>query len=345
MKLIFRCDATAETGLGHLSRSLALAEAARAQGGTPLFCGHWSDPAFALLSASGFAHQGATAPTGSPADAAALAALVRAEQATGALADSYALDSKWLAQLAEHGVAVALLDDFARLDNYADCAGVLNFTVGAEKLNYPGLNPARRALGPGYFPVRKNLRRLREQGSFRRKAPARRVLVALGGGDRLGLTMPVCRALHRLQPGLQVRALLSDGPAQARAQGLSTDGFPPPAGDLAGHYAWADACVTGGGLVKYECAYLGLPMAIFSQTPEQQAETDQFCAVAVGWDLAPHGRTDAWEQRLEAFLRTPESHPRPRAEFPADSAERAMTALAGFLHPGVAPRSAVRLSA
>ncbi len=345
MKLIFRCDATSGTGLGHLSRSLALAEAFRAQGGGAVFCGHWNDQAYALLAAAGFAHQVAAAPTGSPADAAALAALVQTEQAAGVVADSYALNSKWLAPLAEQAVAVALIDDFARLHNYADCAGVLNFTVGAAKLDYPGLDPARSALGPGYFPVRKNLRRLREQGPLRPDTPPRRMLVALGGGDRHGLTLPIYRALYRLQPDLEVRALLPDGPVSAQSLRLPAADFPPPAGDLAEHYAWADACVTGGGLVKYECAYLGLPMAIFSQTIEQQAETDQFCLVAPGWDLAPRGRADAWELRLGAFLRSPASTPRERIEFPVDSAERAMTALAGFLQPGAAPRSVVRLSA
>lgn len=335
MKLIFRCDATPATGLGHLSRSLALAEALRRLGGQAVFSGHWGDAAFTLLSASGFMFREALASTGGVEDAEELARLVAAVGADGALADSYDLNSAWVAHLAARGVAITLFDDFARLTDYSACAGVLNFTIGASQLDYPGLSMTRRALGPDCFPARENLRWVRDHGRGITPVPLRRVLITLGGGDRLGLTIPIYRALRHLHPGLQVRAILADGPAQAAALKLNAADFPPPAGDLAAHYAWADVCVTGGGLVKYECAYLGLPMAIFSQTPEQQAETNLFCAAGLGWDLAPQGRNETWEFRLEAFLRNPVPVSGPRLCFPADSADRAVAALQRFITTAV----------
>lgn len=337
MKLVFRCDATAATGLGHLSRSLALAEALRRQGGEAVFLGNWGDAAFALLSASGFAFHGAIVPSGSVEDAADTVRLVACESAEGVLADSYALDTAWVSRLRTRGVAVALIDDFARLSDYSSCAGVLNFTVGAGGLDYPGLPVSRRALGPAYFPVRENLQRLRAQRRVRDIARPQRVLIVLGGGDRLGMTVSLYHTLRRSDHRLQVRAIVADGPAQASALKLNPDDFPSPAGDLAVHYAWAHACVTGGGLAKYECAYLGLPMAIVSQTPEQQAETELFCAAGLGWDLTPHGRTDAWELRLQTFLRNPAPASAARVDFPPDSADHAIMALQHFVAAAVAP--------
>lgn len=332
MKLIFRCDASGLTGLGHLSRSLALAEAWRRAGGEAVFLGHWSGAAFTLLASCGFPFRAATAPTGTAEDAAALAGFAGSEAADGVCVDSYAVDATWVASVAAHGVAVTLIDDFAQLTDYSACAGVLNFTVESERLEYSGLSFAQRALGPEYFPARENLRRARARNRSRASAAPARVLIALGGGDRLSLTMPLYHSLHRLQPGVQVRALLADGPARAAVAGLRAEDFPAPAGDLAEHYVWADACVTGGGLVKYECAYLGLPMAIISQTAEQQAETERFCAAGFGWDLAPGGQTDICEARLDEFLHRGARAGTSPSRFPADSADRAVAALRRFIH-------------
>ncbi len=331
MKVIFRCDANEATGLGHLSRSLALAEALRRAGGEAVFLGHWSGPAFVLLDAAGFAHRAGEFVPGTAEDATELARSVMAEGADGACVDSYAIDAPWLANVTAHGVAVVLIDDFGRLSDYGDCAGVLNFTVKTERLVYPGLAPELRALGPDYFPARENLLQLRLNACARSATSPSRILIALGGGDRLGLTLPLYRSLQRLKPGVQVRAFLPDGPARAEAEGLNVGDFPAAAGDLAAHYGWAEACVAGGGLVKYECAYLGLPMAIFSQSAEQQVETDRFIAAGLGWDLAPAGRAEGWEARLGEFLRHGASNQMLGGRFPADGADRAMAALCGFV--------------
>lgn len=333
MTWIFHCDATAATGLGHLSRCLALAEALRRRGGRAVFHGHWAGAAFTLLAASGFDFRGKVTPTGSAEDADALAELAANEDAAGAVADSYALDAAWLAELARRETAVALVDDFAQLGDYSDCAGVLNFTVGAERLVYPRLRSELRLAGPSYFPAREKLVRLRQGVRATMSAPLRRILIALGGGDVRGMTLPLYRAVRRLAPEAEVRALLPGGPAQAAAQGLDPADFPAAAPDLAAHYAWADGSVTGGGLTKYECAYLGLPQAIFSQTEAQQEETVRFCAAGGGLDLTPPGEAGAWEERLAEFLRGGAPASANRIAFRADSADRAMAGLAGFLRP------------
>ena len=157
MKIIFRCDATADTGLGHLSRSLAVAEGIRRAGGECLFVGHWSGAAFTLLRESNFPHRAAAAPTGTLADAGAFVGIIAVERATGVLVDSYLIDVEWIEHLAECRAKVVLMDDFARLADYSGCAGVINFTVGAPVLNYAGLGSERLALGLGYFPARRRL--------------------------------------------------------------------------------------------------------------------------------------------------------------------------------------------
>jgi spore coat polysaccharide biosynthesis predicted glycosyltransferase SpsG len=55
--------------------------------------------------------------------------------------------------------------------------------------------------------------------------------------------------------------------------------------DLAADFAWADICVSGGGLTKYEAAYLGVPVGVLSQTSEQADETRRFASHGLALDL------------------------------------------------------------
>lgn len=330
MKFIVRCDATVETGLGHLGRCLGLAEAARHAGDDVVFVGHWGTAAAPLIIGSGFVFHDAAARTGTREDADDLARIVAQQEADAVLADSYAINSEWLARLASHGVCITLLDDFAPLPDYQYCAGVINVSVRAATLIYPGLNPATLALGPAYFQARASVRRLREGNLMRQQKAIRRVLIALGGGDRIAQTAQLYHAVRRSSPGLEVRALVAHGPQMAASFGMDPADFPEISADLTVHYAWTDACINGGGLVKYECGYLGLRHAILSQTPEQQLETDAFCALSLGYDLTPNGNKAGWEQRLHLFLSGCAPQTDSTASFPIDSPDRALAALREF---------------
>lgn len=322
MTILIRCDATRETGLGHLSRCLSLAEALRLEGVDCHFVGHLSTTAHSLLAAAGFPAHTVTTDAGTEADADALATRAHALSA-GVVVDSYAIDAAWVGRLASHGVAPLLIDDFARLSDYSDCVGVLNFTIGAAAHAYRGIDPSRVACGPRVLLVRAAVATLRGASTIGlATVPPSRILITLGGGDVRGLTLPLWRAVRDVLPSSSVRALHPNGPAIAADAGLDPADFPPPAPDLAVHYAWADVCIAGGGLTKYECAYLGLPVGIVSQTADQQRETDGFCARGLATDLAAPDDARSWHERLDAFLHDADVPTRAyaaRAHFPAEA--------------------------
>jgi UDP-2,4-diacetamido-2,4,6-trideoxy-beta-L-altropyranose hydrolase len=322
MNILIRCDATRETGLGHLSRCLGLAEALRLDGTTCRFVGDVSATACGMLAAADFAIHGLQAEAGSAADADALATLALSLSA-GVVVDSYAIDAAWVGRLASHGIAPVLIDDFARLSDYSGCAGVLNFTIGADAHAYRGVDPSRVACGPRVLLVRAAVAALRGATMIGpTSVPPTRILITLGGGDVRGLTLPLWRAVRAVLPSSSVRALHPNAQALAADAGVDSADFLPPASDLAEHYAWADYCIAGGGLTKYECAYLGLPVGIVSQTADQQRETDVFCARGLATDLAAPGDARSWNERLDAFLHdldVPRRARSARAHFPADA--------------------------
>jgi spore coat polysaccharide biosynthesis predicted glycosyltransferase SpsG len=321
---LFRCDGTRETGLGHVSRCLALAEALAEREIASIFCGAFDAPARRLLGEAGVPIEPARG-------AEEVARLAHERACTGIVADSYVFDAAYLEALATGRARASLLviDDFAALSEYPEGALVLNFTVGAPQLEYRGRDLVR-LLGPEYLLVRRALTALRGLGN-RRPRRARRVLVAMGGGDLLGLSAGIAKALGSAAPDVAVRL-----PPGSYGD-LPADVVLLPGGQLAPAFAWADVCVTGGGLTKYEAAYVGAPPLVVSQTDLEAAETRQFADAGLGVDAGYGKRFDpqTLEETVRSYVCDVGLHNRLRraaaAAFPADPTGAVAGVFAGRL--------------
>jgi len=286
-RVLVRCDGTEDTGLGHVSRCLALAEALEERGAATLFCGAFGERAAGLLTAAGRPSQPA-APD--------LAELARERGCSAIVLDSYALDAQTLEALApaRTGLGLLVIDDFAAFAEYPAGAIVLNFTVVARDLVYRGRDLVR-LLGPEHLLVRRALRELRARERTVRRPP-RHVLMALGGGDPFGLAVGLAGTLTRAFPELTVHLPASAyGELPERVTALDD-------AQLAPGFAWADIAVTGGGLTKYEAAYLGVPPLAISQSDGEAADTERFVAAGLGAD-AGHAASTGPEDRERALLR------------------------------------------
>jgi len=323
-RVLVRCDGTRETGLGHVSRCLALAEALAEREIASIFCGAFDAPARRLLGEAGVPIE--------PARCAEEVSRLASERAcTGIVADSYDFDAAYLEVLGTGRARASLLviDDFAAMSEYPDGALVLNFTVGAPQLEYRGSDLVR-LLGPDYLLVRRALRALRALGD-RRPRRTRRVLVAMGSGDLLGLSVGVAKTLRSAAPDVAVRlAPGSYGDLPAHVE-LLTDG------QLAPGFAWADVCVTGGGLTKYEAAYVGAPPLVVSQTDLEAVETRHFADAGLGVDAAHGKRVNprTLEETLRSYVCNVELHDQLRrtaaAAFPDDPTGAVAEIFAGRL--------------
>jgi len=181
-----------------------------------------------------------------------------------------------------------VIDDFGRLARY-DCSAVLNCTVNAPHIDYP-VGKALYLLGPEYFLARRRLRLMRQK-TRRRKGAVQRVLVAIGGVDTSDLARLLVSILLDIAPDLSLHVVVGRSyqyvselsSLVARFRGPSYVVIQLP--DLAEELVWADMCVCGGGLTKYESAYMGVPTAVLSQNLEQAHDTVHFATKGLAFDL------------------------------------------------------------
>jgi spore coat polysaccharide biosynthesis predicted glycosyltransferase SpsG len=259
-RILVRCDARAEIGLGHVARSLAIAEALTARLGVPARFLSRSDPLVERFLAEHGVQHDPVSDTGY-----ALGDVMsRLDNRSVLVSDSYELDAAALAAIAASGAAHVVVDDFAELAAWP-CEVVVNPNVGAETFSYPG---ARTVLaGPRYALLRAELRALAALPRDARPA-GDRLLVCFGGG-----AWP--------EAAQELLAALRDGRTAVRAATTGT----VPAGvervdprTLPQQLGWADAAVLSGGVLKYEAAAVGVPAVLVAVVAHQEAVAATFAA-------------------------------------------------------------------
>lgn len=339
-QILFRCDGTVQTGLGHASRCLALAEALTEVGCKCHFVGHWNETAEELISTAEMSSARITAPIGSSQDALEVTRAADRLRVSAIVVDSYQIDENYLDRLQRRTATVAVIDDFARLARYP-CRAIINFTVNAGMLPYPKQEVAC-LLGPKYFFARRRLRQLHAKKS-NSSLDNKKLCVAIGGVDRHDLSSRVLEALLPWATRLAVQVVVSKShPTLGKLEGLLREfrnggGLQTQLPDLSEVFAWADLCICGGGLTKYEAAYLGIPTAVISQTEEQASETVEFVrrGLAVDFGLGTQLDTPLLSEKISAWLGSSERHLACRRAalltFPADPTRNAAEAIVKLL--------------
>jgi spore coat polysaccharide biosynthesis predicted glycosyltransferase SpsG len=329
MKAVFLCDATAQLGFGHLIRCIALAEAARSFGVECIFFGRYDPAAREQIADAGFRCNEMPDLVNTYRGNLHLSELMTQEVPSFIVLDSYNADDRYLSSLNALGWPAVVIDDFGALKAYS-CDIVLNFTLEAPSISYP--DGPLFLLGPSYFLARRQLVERRSQSIERdRRGPARNVLIAIGGADPKHIAMRVVRILGLHHCSLCLHVVAS---AEAELSDVLTGFAPgsqvlPRQPDLSEQLLWADCSITGGGLIKYESGFMGVPAAAISQNEGQAGETRALAQAGLVFDL---GLADA---RSDVELA------RTLDEFITDSARRAALAerMVGIFPPNPSSRA------
>lgn len=238
-RALFLTEAGSHTGMGHLVRCSALADALAARGVHCEFRVNLSGqaPEFAMPHRFEYRAWHVDQP-------------VRADelrQADWVVVDSYRAEMDALQAIADAARITLVLDDFAH--GYPAQSIVLNICGTAEAYRH---DPQRLLLGAQFVLLR---------APFRRADPPlikphiETVLVTLGGGDTARFVAPLVDSLCCLRPHWRVLALAAPGEASPQVEWH----FAVPAEQMAALMRRADLAISAGGQTLNELAALGVP--------------------------------------------------------------------------------------
>lgn len=315
--LVFRCDANAEVGLGHLARCRDLARLLRQQ--SPelriVFAGDLTEYGHSTLEPHAFEVVGLAR------DELLVPERLGLELGAEArlLVDSYRLDRAALDVLAGWAAPWGVFDDFAHFD-YAGAALVINTRVAAKASAY---RAAQLAIGPELFPATPELEQARAGRPAAAPAAAQTIVVFIGGHDQFGVGPQLAEVAAACFGSARVLCLQSEPFTSVEPRVAHV----PLGPDLASRLAAADLVLAGGGRLKYEAAYCLVPCASLAQTAGQAEDTAELAERGLCVDLGSCASFDAarvakqlrelWQPTALGAMRAAQAR-----AFPADSGAR-----------------------
>jgi UDP-2,4-diacetamido-2,4,6-trideoxy-beta-L-altropyranose hydrolase len=283
--LILRVDgsrAPSGPGIGHATRSLALAAVWAARGGDVLvMTRELPEPVAARYRRFGaeVTSSGSVGEPGGLRDAAAVAEEAHRRAAAWVVVDGYQFGRSFQSEVSARA-RLLVIDDHGSIGEY-HAAMVLDHNVDATAASYERRPPAcALLLGSRYALVGSDLA---ERDRRIRTEPARTVLFVLGGGPSAAW-LAMVRGASRLiaEAGLNARVLGAFAPPDAGE--VSWLGFRD---DVAFEMTQADLCVAAAGSVIWEICRAGVP-ALLTSVAENQCAVARAVALAgaavdLGW--------------------------------------------------------------
>lgn len=314
--IAFRVDASIEIGTGHVMRCLTLVDEFRNQGARCHFIcrpheGHLIDAIVrkghkvTTLPALPPDHKPTDDPQAPPharwlgtdwqTDARDTIAALNGTP-DWLIIDHYALDARWHQLLRPHCRHLMVIDDLA--DRALDCDLLLDQNLGRAAADYRALVPAeaQMLIGPEHALLRPEFAALRTQSLNRRSPPAlRRLLITLGGIDRMNVTGRILDALDRsaLPADVQITVVmgtqapfLDDVCAQAQRMKHETQVI-VNAGNMAELMANSDLAIGAVGSTCWERCCMGLPTLQVVLADNQREVAAILAETGAAIDLGP----------------------------------------------------------
>jgi len=293
VKVVFRADASAQMGVGHLMRCLTLAETLRGRGvQTRFVCREHPGNLIPLLRQLTIpvtclpAAAGDNRPLGE--DYAAWLGVTQSEDAAQTVealdgetpdwlvVDHYGLDAEWERRLRPHAGKLMVIDDLANRRHDCDVLLDQNYSAEGER-RYASLLPdgCKLLVGPHYALLRPEYAAYRKTLRAR-DGQVRRVMVFFGGSDPQNVTGLALEALS----GAALRHLEVDvvvGANNPHREALEKQAAERPQTTIYGprhHLAdlmmRADLAIGAGGTTTSERMCLGLPTVVVSIAKNQE---------------------------------------------------------------------------
>jgi UDP-2,4-diacetamido-2,4,6-trideoxy-beta-L-altropyranose hydrolase len=309
-RLVVRADASLTIGMGHLVRSLALAEVLHVRGWAVSIASR-SMPADTRDEIVGRGYDVIPLGPGSfDSEPAQIAAALPPNGAEVAVVDHYELLARWHSRARAWSRLVIAIDDLAA--GKLDVDVVVNQNLGEEESSYDRLAPphARRLVGPRFALLRRQFAEQRGDGPRVRRS-IQRILVAMSGSDEGDVTRIAAEAIA----GLGLEADVVVGAAYPKLEALQDWAADVPSvtlhrnvSDMAALMHRADLAVGAPGSASWERCSLGLPAVTITLAANQVraagALHDSGAAISLGWHADVDGR--AITRAVEGLAQRPE---------------------------------------
>lgn len=273
---VFRADASAAIGGGHVMRCLVLADHLAARGWRCIFAtGAESVGTVPALAASG--HM-IVAPDGVPAAADIL------------IVDHYDLDARFETASRAWARRVVVLDDLADRPHDADL--LIDASLGRRPADYLRLVPApcRLLVGPDFALLRPEFPKARAASLARDRSVIRRVFVNFGATDPDNLTGRLLHGFAGVLPGVEFDVVLGAGAPHLAAVSAAAAHLPNihlhvGPRDIARLISGADLAIGNAGTGAWERCALGVPSVVVAIADNQRAiahalaQADAACVV------------------------------------------------------------------
>jgi len=255
MRVLIRADASSTIGIGHLMRSLALAQALHDGGdAVTLVTAEDLGPLASLWEQEGTIVRRIDAEIGSTEDARQTIGIARDIRAAWVALDGYAFVTSYRFAL-DCDARLLLVDDHGAAGLHGDL--VVNGNLYGSDAMYPAVD-GRLLAGPRYAMLRREFRVPAGAEDGDRTG----ILLSLGGADPQQLTAPLLEALAAR--GMRGRVVIGPrfpSPDTLRSLAIDLEWEPVVApADMAALFRSAEMVIVGSGTTTLECAALGIPM-------------------------------------------------------------------------------------
>ena len=307
--LVIRADASPRIGVGHVMRSLALAQAWQDAGGGVTFASaELSETLRTRIHAEGMRIHTIASPPATRHDLVELTNLTQRSGASVVVIDGYAFDEQYLAGISSAKCVSLSVDDNAHLSFYSTDF-VLNQNVGVtESLYRNRFENAELLLGTSYALLRREF--LHSKPVAESKGNGNRILVTLGGSDPDNITQRIIAGLSESKTqDLRIRVIVGalNQHMQLIRKAINGDErfqILQNVGDMAEQYHWADIAIAAGGSSNWEMCYFGLPRIVLVIADNQIAIADELerKQIAVNLGNAEHVTAEKIKIETEKLL-------------------------------------------
>jgi spore coat polysaccharide biosynthesis predicted glycosyltransferase SpsG/GNAT superfamily N-acetyltransferase len=325
MRVLLRCDGGGSLGVGHVIRSLALAEEAAAAGHQVVVAGRFEGSFLQDQLAAAPVEVTPFVALQADDELPQLIELVRRVRPDVLHVDSYPASERIRELSAAEGTILSNVEDGVFGRRPADV--VVDPTFGAEVSARPEDGSGWLLRGSRYTPVRRRVidaRRteaeLQTPAELEQGQVARSVLVVMGGTDPVGLAPAAVGLLARTGLALAVTVIAQGenaGRARSAAEGSSLSlSVLAPVDDLASLMSRQDLVVSAAGTSIWELCCIGVPAAVVWAVDNQRQGYDQVVAagVAIGLGGPGLGADEAADERAVDLLKRALTDARVRVE-------------------------------